>query len=63
MKPETDSAARAFAHAPWPEALQSYISDSGLTNDGIGLFALQLKFGVDDLKNIAGEILTGGDDD
>jgi AIPR protein len=63
MKPETDSTTRAFAYASWREALQSYISDSGLTNDGIGLFALQLKFGVDDLKNIAGEILTGGGDD
>jgi hypothetical protein len=63
MKSETDPLSRAFTHAPWREALTNYITDSGLTSDGIGLFALQLKFGVDDLKNIAGEILTGGDDD
>jgi hypothetical protein len=59
----TNSLVQAFTSAPWRDALTSYISDSGLTSDGIGLFALQLKFGVDDLMNIAGEILTGGDDD
>ena len=62
MKPETNQLPE-HSHAPWRRALQSYISDSGLTSDGIGLFALQLKFGDDNLKNIAGEILTGGGDD
>jgi hypothetical protein len=63
MKSDTSSLAQAFTPAPWRDALTSYISDSGLTRDGIGLFAPQLKFGVDDLMNIAGEILTGGDND
>jgi hypothetical protein len=63
MKSNTNSLAQAFTPTPWRDALTNYITHSALTSDGIGLFALQLKFGVDDLLNIAGEILTGGDDD
>lgn len=48
---------------PWQKALNQYISDLNLTNDGIGLFALQLKFNVDDITNIASEALTGGGND
>lgn len=47
----------------WRTALTAFLRGFQLSSDGIGLFALQLKFDVDDIVTVAAEALTGGGDD
>ena len=44
----------------WETALKAFLAAFQLNNDGIGLFALQLQFDVDDIATVAAEALTGG---
>ena len=53
----------AHATPSWATALATFLETFGLDNDGIGLFALQLQFDVDDIATVAAEALTGGGDD
>lgn len=47
----------------WVAAFDAMKSNYQLTNDSIGVFALNLQFGLDDIQTIAGEAITGGGDD
>jgi hypothetical protein len=49
--------------APWEQAYISRFADSQFGDDAIGLFALGLKFGIDDLEAVGAEIITGSGDD
>lgn len=48
---------------PWETALGTFLETFSLNSDGIGLFALQLQYDVDDITTVAAEALTGGGDD
>ncbi len=47
----------------WQAAYQSTRDSFGLDNDAIGVFAVQLRFNLDDIKNLAAESITGGGND
>ena len=47
----------------WETALGAFLGEFSLGSDGIGLFALQLRFDIDDVATVAAEALTGGGDD
>jgi hypothetical protein len=47
----------------WVIAYESMKENYGLSDDAIGIFAIQLTFDIDDLKELAAESLTGGGDD
>jgi hypothetical protein len=47
----------------WQAAYQTTKSNFGLDDDGIGIFAIQLRFNLDDIKTIAAEAITGGGND
>lgn len=47
----------------WQDAFEVMKQDHGLTNDGLGVFAINLRFGLDDIQTIASEAITGGGDD
>ncbi len=49
--------------ADWKAQLNVLKSDLKLTDDAIGLLAIQLKFRVQDIQAVAAESLTGGGDD
>lgn len=52
-----------FTSQKWYGAFNSFRTDLALTDDAIALFALQLKFSIEDIQNVASESLTGGGDD
>ena len=52
-----------FSNQRWYGAFSSFRTDLQLTDDAIALFALQLKFSIEDIQNVASESLTGGGDD
>jgi hypothetical protein len=47
----------------WENAYRARFDDSPFGDDALGLFALGLQFGLDDLESIGAEIATGGSDD
>ncbi|OAN83002.1 hypothetical protein A8B81_08175 [Sulfitobacter pontiacus] len=47
----------------WKNAYEAMKKDLDLDDDAIGVFAVNLKFNLDDFKNTASEALTGGGDD
>jgi hypothetical protein len=49
--------------APWQRAYLARFEASKFGDDAIGLFALSLKFGLDDIEAVGTEIVTGGGDD
>jgi hypothetical protein len=48
---------------PWYEAYTARFSDSSFGSDAIGLFALGLVYGIEDLDSLGAEIITGGGND
>lgn len=52
-----------FSSQRWYGAFNSFRNDLQLTDDAIALFALQLKFSIEDIQTVASESLTGGGDD
>ncbi|MGU3406787.1 AIPR family protein [Methylobacterium brachiatum] len=52
-----------FSSQRWYGAFNSFRTDLQLTDDAIALFALQLKFSIEDIQTVASESLTGGGDD
>lgn len=49
--------------AEWVQAFSSMQQRYSLTDDGIGIFAINLRFDLDDIETIASEAMTGGGDD
>tara|TARA_R110002051_G_scaffold99127_1_gene169502 strand:+ start:2357 stop:4108 length:1752 start_codon:yes stop_codon:yes gene_type:complete len=49
--------------ADWNNAYEAMKKDLNLDNDAIGVFAVNLKFNLDDFQSTATEALTGGGDD
>jgi hypothetical protein len=49
--------------APWEKAYIARFTGSQFGDDAIGLFALGLKFGIDDIESVGAEIVTGSGDD
>src|SRR5690349_1032722 len=47
----------------WQNAYNARFVESKFGDDSIGLFALGLQFGIDDLDSLGAEIITGGGDD
>ncbi|MFW7268657.1 AIPR family protein [Gluconacetobacter sp. Hr-1-5] len=47
----------------WENAFAVMRDNYALTDDSIGVFALNLRFGLDDIRTIASEAITGGGDD
>lgn len=47
----------------WEAAFTTMRENYALTDDSIGVFALNLRFGLDDIRTIASEAITGGGDD
>lgn len=47
----------------WEAAFEIMRSNYTLSDDSIGVFALNLRFGLDDIRTIASEAITGGGDD
>lgn len=47
----------------WENAFSVMREDYALTDDSIGVFALNLRFGLADIRTIASEAITGGGDD
>lgn len=47
----------------WQGAYKVAKSNFGLSDDAIGVFAIQLRFNLDDIKTIAAESITGGGND
>ncbi len=48
---------------PWWDAYETRFSNSVFGTDAIGLFALGLVYGLDDLDSLGADIVTGGGDD
>lgn len=46
-----------------PDDIAQLVSGRVLTDDAIGVFAINLRFGLDDLQTIASEAIKGGGDD
>lgn len=53
---------KKFGHG-WPVAYEAIKRDFGLSDDAIGVFAIQLRFDLDDIKNVAADSITGGGED
>ncbi|MBB3982089.1 hypothetical protein GGR44_001748 [Sphingobium fontiphilum] len=51
------------ASAGWEAAFEVMRSNYALSDDSIGVFALNLRFGLDDIRAIVSEAITGGGDD
>src|SRR5271155_5245584 len=49
--------------ADWEKVLEVLKKDLSLSDDAIGLLAIQLKFRLEDIKTVASESITGGPDD
>ena len=49
--------------AAWERAYEARFANSKFGNDAIGLFALGLQFGLDDLEAVGAEIITGSGND
>lgn len=47
----------------WQNAFKVMKTNYSLTDDAIGVFAINLKFNLDDIQTIASEAITGGGDD
>ncbi|GAA0035686.1 AIPR family protein [Brevibacterium metallidurans] len=47
----------------WKSAYKHFSESHELGSDGIGLFAVDQKFGIDDVRSAAAESITGGGDD
>jgi hypothetical protein len=47
----------------WQAAYETTKANFGLDDDSIGIFAIQLRFNLDDIKTIAAEAITGGGND
>ncbi|MCL4065801.1 AIPR family protein [Pseudomonas sp. GX19020] len=47
----------------WEKPFNQLKEDNDLSRDSIGVFAINLKFGLDDFQAIASEAITGGGDD
>lgn len=47
----------------WQAAYKTTKANFGLDDDSIGIFAIQLRFNLDDIKTIAAEAITGGGND
>jgi hypothetical protein len=47
----------------WRNAFEVMKSNYALTNDAIGVFAINLRFNLDDIQTIVSEAITGGGDD
>lgn len=47
----------------WQAAYKTTKTNFGLNDDSIGIFAIQLRFNLDDIKTIAAEAITGGGND
>jgi len=47
----------------WQTAYATTKANFGLNDDSIGVFAIQLRFNLDDIKTIAAEAITGGGND
>ncbi len=47
----------------WESAFSIMRTNYDLSDDSIGIFALNLRFGLDDIRAIASEAITGGGDD
>jgi len=47
----------------WLSAFNVMKANYGLTDDAIGVFAINLRFNLDDIQTIASEAITGGGDD
>ncbi|OBS09181.1 AIPR family protein [Acidihalobacter prosperus] len=47
----------------WQAAYETTKANFGLDDDAIGVFAIQLRFNLDDIKTIAAEAITGGGND
>lgn len=47
----------------WQDAYITTKANFGLGDDAIGVFAIQLRFNLDDIKTLAAEVITGGGND
>lgn len=47
----------------WQNAFKTMKENYSLTDDSIGVFAINLRFGLDDIQTIVSEAITGGGDD
>lgn len=47
----------------WEDAFEIMKTNYSLTDDAIGVFAINLRFNLDDIQTIASEAITGGGDD
>lgn len=47
----------------WQHAFNTMKENYSLTDDSIGVFAINLRFGLDDIQTIVSEAITGGGDD
>jgi hypothetical protein len=47
----------------WQNAFNIMKANYSLTDDAIGVFAINLRFNLDDIQTIASEAITGGGDD
>ena len=52
-----------MAEQTWPSAYKIMRDNYSLSADAIGVFALNLRFNLDDIESIASEAMTGGGDD
>ena len=50
-------------HNGWKGAFNVMKANYGLTDDAVGVFAINLRFNLDDVQTIASEAITGGGDD
>jgi hypothetical protein len=51
------------AEPGWKNAFRVMQTNYSLTDDAIGVFAINLRFNLDDIQTIASEAITGGGDD
>jgi hypothetical protein len=51
------------ANAGWQSAFSAMKTNYNLSDDAIGVFAINLRFNLDDTQSIASEAITGGGDD
>ena len=47
----------------WQNAFNVMKTNYSLTDDAIGVFAINLRFNLDDIQTIVSEAITGGGDD
>src|SRR6266446_3117263 len=51
------------ASSSWQNAFDVMKTNYSLTDDSVGIFAINLRFNLDDIQTIVSEALTGGGDD